>query len=71
MKHNAGSIDRGIRGLVGVALLILFLVAPPANIYLHFGVVAAGIILLATAVLSWCPLYTVLGLNTCATKTEE
>ena len=59
MNVNVGLIDRGLRvvvGLVGVGLAAS-------------GVVGAwgylGIIPLATGLFRFCPLYTVLGIDTC------
>jgi hypothetical protein len=30
-----------------------------------------GLILLATAAVSWCPIWTLLGINTCSTETHK
>lgn len=68
MQRNVGNIDRGIRGLVGVALLMIFFVAPPANVMVYWGCLVVGLVMVATAALSWCPPYTIFGLNTCEAK---
>ena len=70
MQHNVGSVDRGIRGLIGVALLLVFFLAPPANVYLSWGALVVGIVMIATAALSWCPPYAIFGINTCASKDQ-
>ena len=63
MKHNIGTIDRSIRALVGIALIALWplglLQGTPAIIAF-----VVGIVMLATALLRWCPPYTLLGINT-------
>jgi hypothetical protein len=63
MKPNIGTIDRGIRALVGIALIALWplglLQGTPAIIAL-----VVGIVMLATALLRWCPPYALLGINT-------
>ena len=62
MKTNVGSIDRTLRIVVGLALLawVLFLDGP---VWAWIGVVP-----LATGLFSFCPLYTLLGMNTCPRK---
>jgi hypothetical protein len=63
MKANVGKIDRGIRILVGIALIALWplglLQGTPAIIAL-----VVGVVMLATALLRWCPPYGLLGINT-------
>jgi len=61
VKHNVGMLDRGIRILVGLALLAVFFMADgPAR---WIGLI--GIVPLGTAAMGWCPLYAVFGLSTC------
>jgi hypothetical protein len=62
-KENVGSIDRIIRVVVGLGLLAIVFVGPRTP----FGWL--GLIPLATAALGTCPLYTLLGMSTCPTKT--
>lgn len=70
MQANVGSVDRAIRFLLGLVLII----APFANFLnigssaaLTYGAIIVGAILVATAVLKICPLYRVLGISTCRT----
>lgn len=59
VKTNEGGLDRGLRVLAGVVLLglaVTGVLGPWAYL---------GVVLLATGVLGWCPLYRVLGINTC------
>ena len=58
MTQNMGSLDRGIRIVVGLVLIALVFVGPQTM----WGWI--GIIPLATALIGWCPAYTVLGLKT-------
>ena len=61
MKANVGSADRIVRVLIGLALLgLLFALDAPLK---YLGLV--GLVPLTTALLNWCPLYTLLGINTC------
>lgn len=61
-KPNVGSLDRTLR--MGAGVVLLFLVAIQA-IGL-WGLV--GIVPLATGLLRYCPLYSVLGIRTCAAR---
>jgi membrane protein implicated in regulation of membrane protease activity len=54
-----GSVDRGIRIVVGLVLIALVFVGPQTM----WGWI--GIIPLATALIGWCPAYTILGVKTC------
>jgi len=62
MKTNVGSIDRIARLLIGLLLITL---AAMGTIGVWGWI---GVVLVATAALSFCPLYTVFGLNTCPMK---
>ncbi len=59
-KTNVGTIDRAIRIILGLFLLALTMVGPETP----WGMI--GIIPLATGILRTCPLYSLVGLNTCA-----
>jgi hypothetical protein len=58
MKKNVGGVDRLIRIVLGVALLA-------SGIMYHSWWGAIAIIPFATALINFCPLYTVLGIKTC------
>jgi hypothetical protein len=62
-KNNVGTIDRALRVAIGLGLLAIVFVGPKTP----FGWL--GLIPLATAALGTCPLYSILGLSTCPTKT--
>jgi hypothetical protein len=64
MKANVGSIDRILRIAVGIALLALLFILPGNTRW--WGLI--GLLPLATGLFSFCPAYTLLGLNTCPTK---
>jgi hypothetical protein len=61
MKQNVGTADKIVRIILGVALI-------------GWGVVAGnwlgaiGIVPLATALMGFCPLYPIVGMNTCGKK---
>lgn len=62
MNKNVGSIDRIVRIIAGIALLAFALVGPETG-YNYLGFI--GIVPLATALLGWCPAYTLFGIKTC------
>ncbi|MEZ5459677.1 MAG: DUF2892 domain-containing protein [Steroidobacteraceae bacterium] len=64
MKANVGGIDRVLRIVAGLALLSMVFVLPEPNRW--WGLV--GIVPLATALLRFCPLYALIGVNTCPAK---
>lgn len=64
LKANVGTIDRLIRVVLGLALLSLFFVINGGIKYVSL----IGIVLLLTAIIKFCPLYTLIGVNTCSTK---
>ena len=55
MTQNVGVIDRVLRVIVGLALLVWgFVLSEPVN---YWG--AIGIIPLFTALIGWCPAYSI------------
>jgi len=67
MKANVGGIDRIVRLLAGLGLIVvgaLGLVASPWNMV----AMGAGAVFVLTSVISFCPLYTILGINSCPVK---
>jgi hypothetical protein len=61
MKTNVGNIDRTLRIVAGLAILSLFLVLDEGQ----RGWALLGLVPLVTGLVSWCPLYTMLGIRTC------
>ncbi len=64
-KKNMGTADRVIRLVIGVALLAAFFLYPDAS-WRYFALI--GIVPIATALMSSCPLYSMFGLSTCPVK---
>ena len=62
MTTNVGGIDRVLRIVVGLVLLSLVFVGPKTN----WGYI--GIIPLLTALIGYCPAYSIFGMNTCPRK---
>lgn len=61
MTTNIGTIDRALRIIIGIALVAL---AATGTIG-PWGYI--GAVPLATALLGWCPAYSLLGIKTCKT----
>jgi len=64
MAANVGGIDRTLRILVGIAVLALFFVLEGNARYWAL----IGFVPLFTGLFRVCPLYSVLGVNTCGMK---
>ena len=62
MTKNVGGIDRILRILVGIALIAAAAMGS-IGVWGYIGVVP-----LLTGLMGWCPVYTMLGLNTCSVK---
>lgn len=62
MKTNVGTLDRSLRIVVGLILIALSL----AGVIGLWGWI--GVVPLATGVLRFCPVYPLLGINTCKMK---
>jgi membrane protein YdbS with pleckstrin-like domain len=70
---NVGSVDRILRALVGIVLLLLPFIPATATALAGLGgwiwaLPAVGAVLLLTAIFRFCPAYRLLGIRTCATK---
>ena len=59
MKANVGGIDRTVRIIAGLAILSLYFVLEgPARWW-----ALAGLVVLATGVIRWCPAYLPFGIS--------
>nr|WP_321456164.1 DUF2892 domain-containing protein [uncultured Cohaesibacter sp.] len=59
MTVNVGKLDRVLRVIVGIVLLAIVFIGPKTL----WGLI--GIVPLATGLFRFCPLYTIIGINTC------
>ncbi len=62
MNRNVGSIDRAVRIIVGIVLIALVFVGPQTP----WGWI--GLLPLATALVGWCPAYSLFGIRTCKAR---
>ena len=58
MKSNVGGIDKWLRIVVGIALIAWAAIGGPVWAWI-------GVVPLATGLFNFCPLYRLLGINTC------
>lgn len=70
MKLNVGGYDRIARFVIGIVLLVVGLTAPVGAAWQLVALVVAAIALL-TAVVRFCPINHVFGINTCKTGEEK
>ena len=63
MKKNMGATDKLIRSIIGIIIAILYYSGIITGT-LAIVLLAFAIIFLLTSFISFCPLYTLLGINT-------
>lgn len=64
MTKNVGSVDRVVRIGLGGALIVVGVLQGGV----WWGAAAFGAVLIVTAAIGFCGLYTVFGINTCKVK---
>lgn len=65
---NVGTLDRIARSALGLALLAVAFAVPAAEAALGLAwwlLPVAGVVMIGTAAVRFCPLYTLLGVRTC------
>jgi Protein of unknown function (DUF2892). len=62
MTRNEGRLDRALRIILGLALIAIVFVGPQTPL----GWI--GVVPLVTGLVGMCPLYSLLGINTCGLK---
>lgn len=70
MTKNIGSTDKTIRLVAGIILIIIGLlpilgIAAIVGSTLAWIALIVGIVLVATALIGFCPAYTLIGFNSC------
>lgn len=71
MKKNVGNTDRFVRVMFGIILLILFMSGAIENNVVQWVVLGVSLLLIITAFATFCPLYAVVGKNTCEVKKKK
>jgi hypothetical protein len=67
MKKNMGSADRIARLVIAAIFIALYVSNTVTGTFGIILLVFAGVFML-TSIISFCPLYTLIGINTCKTK---
>jgi hypothetical protein len=70
MKKNVGNGDRFLRIMIGIIALILVM----GNVVegtLMWVALVVGVIMVVTSSIQICPLYSILGINTCKVKHKK
>lgn len=69
MKKNMGNVDRIVRVILAAVFAVLYFTNTVTGT-LGIILLILGGVFLATSVVSFCPLYTLVGLNTCPSKKQ-
>lgn len=69
MKKNMGKVDGLIRTLIAVVIGALYFTGVISGT-LGIVLLVVSIVFLLTSVVSFCPLYTLFGMNTCKVKND-
>lgn len=70
MLHNVGNIDRVIRLVIALLLVILYYFKVGNGQWDNYFVFGAGLLFI-TSMRRCCPLYMLLGFGTCGIQTEK
>ena len=71
MKKNVGNTDRFVRVMFGIILLILFMSNAIKDSLWNWMILGVSAILIITAFATFCPLYALMGKNTCEVKRKK
>ncbi len=70
MKKNMGGLDRIIRLVVAVVIGVLYYTGVVEGTFAYILLGLSGVFIL-TSFISFCPLYALVGLNTCKVKVSN
>lgn len=70
MKKNVGNGDRFLRIMIGIIALILVMGNVIEGTLMWIALIV-GIVMVVTSSLQICPLYSLLGINTCKVKHKK
>jgi len=69
MKKNMGTTDKIIRIILAIVMVILYFTETVTGT-LGYVILGLSVILALTSFISFCPLYALLGINSCPVKKE-
>jgi hypothetical protein len=67
MKQNVGSVDRLVRVIISALIITLYFTNITNGVSGIVLLVIAGVLII-TAMVGFCPLYALLGINSCPVK---
>ncbi|WJJ97975.1 YgaP family membrane protein [Algibacter luteus] len=67
MKKNIGNLDKGLRVIIAITVALLYYFNVIAGTLAYILMVVA-IILLITSFINFCPIYSILGVNSLKSK---
>lgn len=67
MKKNMGALDKSLRVLAAIFIALLYYL-DILNGMVAYVLLAVAIVFLITSFVNFCPLYAILGVNTCKKK---
>ena len=70
MKKNMGSTDKIIRLILAAVFAVLFFTGTVTGL-LGFVLLALGAIFVLTSLVGFCPIYALVGLNTCPVEQHK
>jgi hypothetical protein len=65
MKNNMGAIDKTIRIVIAAVIFVLYYFTDLIPGTLGNILIVVGAILILTSIISFCPLYRLIGISTC------
>jgi len=68
MTTNVGTVDRGVRLVLGVALIAAALFSGLTifdGAVMKYGAILVGVVLAVTGLMQTCPAYSIFGIRTC------
>lgn len=70
MKNNMGSVDRIVRVLIAIAVGVLFYAGVISGV-LGIVLLVLAVVFVLTSFVSFCPIYAIFGIRTCAIKEKK
>jgi hypothetical protein len=70
MKKNVGNTDRAVRILLAVVFAVLYFTGTVTGT-VGYVLLALGAIFVLTSLVSFCPIYAIVGLSTCPARKES
>lgn len=69
MKKNMGNADKVIRIIIALLIMVLYATKTVSGLPAYLLLALGGIFIL-TSVIGFCPIYTLLKINTCSKKKD-